>query len=331
MLARTTPPNLVRCGLMPGLTKHAGRRREHELAPPVELVGPQRELKHVCPMPIGQTIRSGRPDDRAHAADSRRKEPLAHLDALEEALRKGAPVQLVGAPGRLAAALRRLRFATSNESDGLVSTAAHLRVCNGAYQAVKRSTDPRCGARCPSRAMSVYMAAISTSAARLPSERNTRDDLPATTEDCDANSCGSSFAANVERACPTSCALRSSDLPCRADRQLTFRTVREDPRTSTRWQVARGRRESCHAWDDGGASGTRTSSSALRATCRALPDASARSASTAIIAERLHRGEKISRRKAGQAVTPACRYGEVPAGVCGSRCPPISSVRRNCI
>ena len=98
-------------------------------------------------------------------------------------MRDGAPAHLVARQVAYAAALRLARFATSNEVTDWFNPQHTFVYCNGAYQAVKRSPTPDVVRGVFHGAMSVYMDRyLNVPPARLPSERNTRDDLPATAD-----------------------------------------------------------------------------------------------------------------------------------------------------
>src|SRR4029453_19231231 len=106
---RDDAPKLVPV-LMPGLTEARGREESTNWHHPVELVEPLRKLEARLPEVLA---RSDDPRWRPDAAFTQLilgEEPLATLDALEKALRDGAPAHLVARQVAYAAALRLARF-----------------------------------------------------------------------------------------------------------------------------------------------------------------------------------------------------------------------------
>jgi hypothetical protein len=145
--------------------------------------------------------------------------------------------------------------------------------------------------------MSVYMDRyLNVPPARLPSERNTRDDLPDT-----ANGLKQALLreldqrANVERAADIVSRWVALGLPLPPLFDvLTFATVREDLDFHS-LQVLEAAVNQCRAWQEGGGTGAEPEHILVGVARNLAAHCPTRRAGqqTAIIAERLHRGEKM--------------------------------------
>jgi nitrite reductase/ring-hydroxylating ferredoxin subunit len=296
MLGAEDGPKLVPL-VIPGLTGARGREESTNWHHPVELVEPLRELETRLPKVLD------RPDDPDWAPDQRftqlilGEDPIATIDGLERVLRDGAPAHRVARHVAYAAALRLARFATSNEVTDWFNPQHTFIYCNGAYQAVKRSPTPDVVRGVFHGAMSVYMDRyLNVPPARLPSERNTRDDLPNT-----ANGLKQALLreldqrANVERAADIVSRWVALGLPLPPLFDvLTFATVREDLDFHS-LQVLEAAVNQCRAWQEGGGTGCEAEHILVGVARNLAAHCPTRRAGqqTAIIAERLHRGEKM--------------------------------------
>ena len=281
--------------LMEGLTDARGREESTNWHHPIELVEPLRALEARLPDVLE------RADDPAWAPDDALTQtilgddPLATIERLEAALRAGAPARLVARQVAYAAALRLARFATSNEVTDWFNPQHTFVYCNGAYQAVARAATPDVVRGVFHGAMSVYMDRyLNVPPARLPRERRTREDLPdseqglrqALLKELDQR-------ANVERVADivSRWVALERPLPGLID-ALTFATVREDLDFHS-LQVLEAAVNQCRAWD--GIAGTQREDILVGVARNLAAHCPTRRAGqqTAIIAERLHRGEKM--------------------------------------
>ncbi len=296
LLGSQVGPKLVPL-VIPGLTEARGREESTNWHHPVELVEPLRELEKRLPALLD------RPDDPDWAPDPGftqlilGEDPLATLDGLEDALRDGAPAHRVARHVAYAAALRLARFATSNEVTDWFNPQHTFIYCNGAYQAVKRSPTADIVRGVFHGAMSVYMDRyLNVPAARLPSERNTRNDLPDTADGLrDALLHELDQRANVERVADIVSRWVALQLPLPGlFDALTFATVREDLDFHS-LQVLEAAANQCHAWQAGGGTGVEAEHILVGVARNLAAHCPTRRAGqqTAIIAERLHRGEKM--------------------------------------
>jgi hypothetical protein len=260
----------------------------------VELVEPLRALERRLPEVLD------RPDDAAWTADPAftalllGDDPLATLTGLEAALRNGAPALRVARHVAYAAALRLARFATSNEVTDWFNPQHTFIYTNGAYQAVKRSPTPDVARGLFHGAMAVYMDRyLNVPPARLPAERKTSDDLPRTAAGLrDALLKELDQRASVERAADIVSRYVALDLPFPGLVDLlTFATVREDLDFHS-LQVLEAGVNQCRAWDDGSVEREHILVGVARNLAAHCPTRRA-GQQTAIIAERLHRGEKM--------------------------------------
>ncbi len=299
LLGDDEAPKLVPL-LMPGLTEARGREESTNWHHPVELVEPLRALERRLPDVLD------RPDDAAWAPSPALTtlilgdDPLATIAGLEEVLRRGAPAHLVARQVAYAAALRLARFATSNEVTDWFNPQHTFVYSNGAYQAVARSPTPDVVRGVFHGAMSVYMDRyLNVPPARLPSERRTRDDLPDTADALRRTLLAElDQRANVERVADIVSRYVALDLPfAQLVDMLTFATVREDLDFHS-LQVLEAGVNQCRAWNASGAwgAGGPERENILVGVARNLaahcPTRRA-GQQTAIIAARLHRGEKM--------------------------------------
>lgn len=279
--------------LMPGMTGARGQEESTNWHHPIELVEPLRALEKRLPDVLaGETD----PEWCAEVAFTRAilgDDPLASMQALERALADGAPPHRVARQVSYAAALRLARFATSNEVTDWFNPQHTFIYTNGVYQAVTRSPTADVVRGIFHGAMSVYMDRyLNVPAARLPSERTTRDQLSA-----DATELRGSLLreldqrANIERVADivSRYVALGFDLPGLID-TLTFATVREDLDFHS-LQVLEAAVNQCNAWPEGCERenilvGVARNLAAHCPTRRAGQQ-------TADIARRLHRGDKV--------------------------------------
>ena len=296
LLGTDDAPKLVPL-LIPGLTEARGREESTNWHHPVELVEPLRALEARLPEALDRADDPDWTPDQPFTQLILGEDPLATIDALERALRSGAPAHRVARHVAYAAALRLARFATSNEVTDWFNPQHTFIYCNGAYQAVKRSPTPDVVRGVFHGAMSVYMDRyLNVPPARLPSERNTRNDLPNTAgglkqallRELDQR-------ANVERAADIVSRYVALGLPLPGlIDTLTFATVREDLDFHT-LQVLEAAVNQCRAWEEGGGNGAEPEHILVGVARNLAAHCPTRRAGqqTAIIAERLHRGEKM--------------------------------------
>jgi hypothetical protein len=106
-------------------------------------------------------------------------DPLATLEALEQALRDGAPAEELARRVAHAGSLRLARFATSNEVTDWFNPQHSLNFANAVHQAVCRVVTPDTVRGIFHGAIAVYVDRyLNVPPARLPSERGSLDDLP---------------------------------------------------------------------------------------------------------------------------------------------------------
>ena len=294
LLGATEAPQLVPL-LIPGLTGARGREESTNWHHPVELVTPLRALEQRLADVLD------RPDDSAWAPTAALTDlilgddPLATIVGLEQALRAGAPALLIARHVAYAASLRLARFATSNEVTDWFNPQHTFIYCNGTYQAVRRAPVPDVVRGIFHGAMAVYMDRyLNVPPAQLPEERKTRNDLPAT-GDALLRALLSELdqRANIERAADVVANYLSLDLPfAKLIDTLTFATVREDLDFHS-LQVLEAGVNQCAAWgDDGHAQCGHILVGVTRNLAAHCPTRRA-GQQTALIAARLHRGEKM--------------------------------------
>ena len=294
LLGEGDAPNLVPL-LMEGLTDARGREESTNWHHPIELVEPLRALERRLPKVLD------RPDDPTWAPDHALTEsilgddPIATIDGLERALAAGAPAPAIARQVAYAAALRLARFATSNEVTDWFNPQHTFVYCNGAYQAVSRAATPDVVRGVFHGAMSVYMDRyLNVPPARLPSERNTRDDLPDTPRGLrQALLKELDQRANVERAADIVSRYVALGLPLgELIDMLAFATVREDLDFHS-LQVLEAGVNQCRAWGDGNPLQQENILVGVARNLAAHCPTRRAGQQTAIIAERLHRGEKM--------------------------------------
>ncbi len=283
--------------VIPGLTEARGREESTNWHHPVELVEPLRDLEARLPGVLNRAEDASWVPDRALTELILGEDPLSTIDGLERALREGAPAHRLARHVAYAAALRLARFATSNEVTDWFNPQHTFVYCNGAYQAVRRSPTPDVVRGIFHGAMSVYMDRyLNVPPTRLPSERHTRDDLPDTADALrQALLRELDQRANVERAADIVSRYVALGLP-RTDLidTLTFATVREDLDFHS-LQVLEAGVNQCRAWDDGGGTGAEAEHILVGVARNLAAHCPTRRAGqqTAVIAQRLHRGEKM--------------------------------------
>ena len=294
LLGAAEAPQLVPL-LIPGLTEARGREESTNWHHPVELVAPLRALEQRLPTVLD------RPDNSAWAPSPALTDlilgddPLATIAGLEQALRNGAPALLIARHVAYAAALRLARFATSNEVTDWFNPQHTFIYCNGTYQAVRRAPVPDVVRGIFHGAMAVYMDRyLNVPPAQLPGERRTRDDLPGTgaavlralLNELDQRT-------NIERAADLVSGYLASGLPfAELIDTLTFATVREDLDFHS-LQVLEAGVNQCGAWGEDGH--TQREHILVGVTRNLAAHCPTRRAGqqTALIAARLHRGEKM--------------------------------------
>lgn len=279
--------------VIPGMVESRGQEESTNWHHPVEIVDPIRALERRLP----EILESPR-NDAWQAAERFHEvllgdDPLAILAALEQALVDGAPAPLLAREVSYLAALRLARFATSNEVTDWFNPQHTFIYSNGVYQAVMRSAAPDVVRGIFHGAISVYMDRyLNVPAARLPSERRTREALP----DDASQLCKMLLAeldqrANVERVADVVSRYLSLDHDTDAlIDTLALATVREDLDFHSLQVLAAAVNQSA-AWGVGAQRenilvGVARNLAAHCPTRRAGEQ-------TADIAQRLHNGEKI--------------------------------------
>jgi len=280
--------------LMSGMTGSRGQEESTNWHHPVEIVAPLRELEaDLCRILAAERI-------EAWTADQALREvllgddPIAIIEALGQTLQDGAPPRLIAREVSLAAATRLARFATSNEVTDWFNPQHTFIFTNAAYQAVCRAPTADVVRAVFQGAISVYMDRfLNVPPARLPSERQSGDTtLPAEAEPLLEELLRSlDQRANIDSVAGIVSAylLNDFDFTKLVD-QLTFATVREDLDFHT-LQVLEAAVNQCRAWDNGPEReviliGVARNLAAQCPTRRAGQQ-------TAIIAERLHQGQRI--------------------------------------
>jgi nitrite reductase/ring-hydroxylating ferredoxin subunit len=294
LLGSEAAPELVPL-LMEGLTDARGREESTNWHHPIELVEPLRAIEARLPQLLAQGDDANWVPDDALTDTILGDDPLATLGELERQLAAGAPARLLARHVAYAAALRLARFATSNEVTDWFNPQHTFIYTNGAYQAVCRSPTPDVVRGVLHGAMSVYMDRfLNVPAARLPSERNTRNDLPddalglrrALLDQLDQR-------GNVERAADAVSRHVALGLPLPAlIDALTFATVREDLDFHS-LQVLEAGVNQARAWRDSSGPEIENIFVGIARNLAAHCPTRRAGQQTALIAERLHRGEKI--------------------------------------
>ena len=292
LLGADAAPDLVAL-LIPGLTRARGQEESTNWHHPIELVEPLRALEERLPGVLAGDTDSDWRADETFTEAILGDDPLVSLQVLEAVLEAGAPAHLVARQVSYAAALRLARFATSNEVTDWFNPQHTFIYTNGMYQAVTRSPTPDVVRGIFHGAMSVYMDRyLNVPAARLPSERNTRDELTADGAELQAALLRElDQRANIERVADivSRYVALGLDLPSLID-TLTFATVREDLDFHS-LQVLEAGVNQCAAWGEGPESenilvGVARNLAAHCPTRRAGQQ-------TADIAQRLQRGDKV--------------------------------------
>ena len=294
LLGDDAAPELVPL-LMEGLTDARGREESTNWHHPIELVEPLRVIEARLPQLLKRSYDADWVPDARLTETILGDDPLATLETLEEELAAGAPPRLLARQVAYAAALRLARFATSNEVTDWFNPQHTFIYTNGAYQAVCRSPTPDVVRGVFHGAVSVYMDRfLNVPAARLPSERNTRNDLPgdaaglrrALLEELDQR-------GNVERAADIASRHVALGLPLPAlIDALTFATVREDLDFHS-LQVLEAGVNQTRAWRDSSGPEIENIFVGIARNLAAHCPTRRAGQQTALIAERLHRGEKI--------------------------------------
>ncbi len=298
LLGTGEAPDLVAL-LIPGMTRARGQEESTNWHHPIELVEPLRALEKRLPEVLSGDIDSAWHADSEFTETILGDDPMAILQALEEVLDNGAPPHDVARQVSYAAALRLARFATSNEVTDWFNPQHTFVYTNGVYQAVRRSPTPDVVRGIFHGAMSIYMDRyLNVPAARLPSERNTRDKL--TTDEAELKRAilrELDQRANIERVADivSRYVALGLDLSSLID-TLTFATVREDLDFHS-LQVLEAGVNQCDAWGEGPERenilvGVARNLAAHCPTRRAGQQ-------TADIAQRLQRGEKVFEGEAG--------------------------------
>ncbi len=293
LLGADDAPKLVPL-LMPGLTEARGREESTNWHHPVELVEPLRGLERRLADVLDRRDDAAWTPPQSLTTLILGDDPIATIDGLEQVLRAGAPARLVARQVAYAAALRLARFATSNEVTDWFNPQHTFVYTNGTYQAVLRSPTPDVVRAIFHGAMSVYMDRyLNVPPARLPSERKTRDDLPTTADALQRTLLAElDQRANVERVADIVSRYVTLDLPfAQLIDMLTFATVREDLDFHS-LQVLEAGVNQCRAWNGGGPERENILVGVARNLAAHCPTRRA-GQQTAIIAQRLHRGEKM--------------------------------------
>jgi nitrite reductase/ring-hydroxylating ferredoxin subunit len=292
LLGDADAPKLVPL-LMPGMTGARGQEESTNWHHPVQIVEPMRALEARLPAVLD------REDDESWIADAAFTElllgddPLAILQGIERELKAGAPAARVARQVSYAAALRLARFATSNEVTDWFNPQHTFVFTNGTYQAVRRSPTPDVVRAIFQGAISVYMDRfLNVPRARLPDERNTRQELPDTEAELrDALLNELDQRANIERAADIVSRYVSLGLPFDGIVDaITFATVREDLDFHS-LQVLEAGVNQCRAWGEG-VQREHILVGVIRNLAAHCPTRRA-GQQTANIAQRLHRGEKM--------------------------------------
>ncbi len=292
LLGAERAPALVAL-LMPGMTGARGQEESTNWHHPIELVEPLRALEERLPKVLTKDADPEWLADDAFNQAILGDDPLASMHALEQALGDGAPPHLVARQVSYAAALRLARFATSNEVTDWFNPQHTFIYTNGVFQAVTRSPTPDVVRGIFHGAMSVYMDRyLNVPAARLPSERKTRDEFDANDTELRAALLRElDQRANIERAADivSRYVALGFALPELID-TLAFATVREDLDFHS-LQVLEAGVNQCNAWREGPERenilvGVARNLAAHCPTRRAGQQ-------TADIAQRLHRGDKM--------------------------------------
>ncbi len=260
---------------------------------PIEIVAPLRAVEQELPTLLAADRKAGwqAPDGfrQCLLAD----DPLASLQTLRDALGSGAPPDRLAREVALAAATRLARFATSNEVTDWFNPQHTFIFTNAAYRAVQRSPTPDVVRGVFHGAISVYIDRfLNVPAARLPSERHVSglpDDAGAVLDRLLAEL---DQRSSIDRAAElVSHYLRAGhDFAPLVDR-LTLATVREDIDFHS-LQVLEAGVNQCRAWELAPHECEIILVGVARNLAAHCPTRRAGN-QTALIARRLHRGEKI--------------------------------------
>lgn len=173
LLGWETAPEIVPL-LVPAISETRGEEESTAWRHPIEIVEPLRAIEARLPKILAESSRDTLDPD-ARAALSERllgDDPHAILQALEDALARGAdPAQLARQVAH-AASLRLARFATSNEVTDWFNPQHTLNFSNAVHQAVVRKTSPDTVRGIFQAAIAVYIDRyLNVPPARLPAER----------------------------------------------------------------------------------------------------------------------------------------------------------------
>jgi nitrite reductase/ring-hydroxylating ferredoxin subunit len=283
--------------LMPDMTQSRGEEESTNWHHPIPLVEPLRALERRLATVLD------RPDDPAwRPTDTLVRtlvgdDPLAILDALETALRTGAPAPLVARQVAYAAAMRLARFATSNEVTDWFNPQHTFIFTNGVYQAVCRAPVADVVRGIFHGAMSVYMDRyLNVPPARLPTERRTAADLPDTGDAWRRGLLATlDQRASVEPAADLVSHFVGLELPFpELVDALAFATVREDLDFHC-LQVLEAAVNQYRAWETHSGHGAERQHILVGVARNLAAHCPTRRAGqqTAEIAQRLHRGERV--------------------------------------
>ena len=278
---------------IPSMVQARGEEESTNWHHPIEIVDPVRAVEARLPdalraAPVADWTAGDALTDILLGDD-----PIRIIETLEGELAQGAPPQLIARQVAYAAALRLARFATSNEVTDWFNPQHTFIYTNALYQAVGRSSSADVVRGIFHGAISVYMDRyLNVPAARLPHERGQRDRLSndpdelrqALLDELNQRSSIESAADIVSRYL-----CLEHDFDGLVD-TLAFATVREDLDFHS-LQVLEAGVNQCRAWGNSAERehiliGVARNLAAHCPTRRAGQQ-------TALIAQRLHRGEKI--------------------------------------
>ena len=166
--------------VLSGVVAARGAEEDAHWHHPIELIGPLREAEHLIP----EWLEAG-PDATWDEASVLRAtvlgdDPLLIIQVLGEAIRNGAPLQVLSREIAYTAGLRLAQFSTSNEVRDWFNPRHTFIFANAVHQFLKRCVSPATTRSLFHAALSVYMDRfLNIPAARLPTEKDLQD-LPET-------------------------------------------------------------------------------------------------------------------------------------------------------
>jgi nitrite reductase/ring-hydroxylating ferredoxin subunit len=162
--------------VLSGLVAARGAEEDAHWHHPIELIGPLREAEHLIPEWLEAETDETWDDASGLRATVLGDDPLLIIKVLGEAIRNGAPLQVLSREIAYTAGLRLAQFSTSNEVRDWFNPRHTFIFANAVHQFLKRCVSPATTRSLFHAALSVYMDRfLNIPAARLPTDEDLQD------------------------------------------------------------------------------------------------------------------------------------------------------------